>query len=215
MPSIDVLCNEFHTPHDAAFFLSRPKYAHHISSKYDELKKSEKGSKQQHKVHKYITSCEMVMAPVHEAVVSLHISKVWDDISPQFYATFWSLTMYDLAVPHTSYEREVNKLKIQMKAIDDNQEMPPNKKKKEKERCTALQDKLLEEAKKQMEHVQRILQRLKLEKDNWLLASKLLELLHFCHLTLKKQRFITLEILKCIMFVVQLSVHYPILWFTC
>lgn len=31
MPSIDVLCNEFHTPHDAAFFLSRPMYAHHIS----------------------------------------------------------------------------------------------------------------------------------------------------------------------------------------
>ncbi|XP_002763278.3 THO complex subunit 2 isoform X6 [Callithrix jacchus] len=171
VPSIDVLCNEFHTPHDAAFFLSRPMYAHHISSKYDELKKSEKGSKQQHKVHKYITSCEMVMAPVHEAVVSLHVSKVWDDISPQFYATFWSLTMYDLAVPHTSYEREVNKLKIQMKAIDDNQEMPPNKKKKEKERCTALQDKLLEEEKKQMEHVQRVLQRLKLEKDNWLLAK--------------------------------------------
>uniref|UniRef100_A0A0P6J0X7 THO complex subunit 2 n=1 Tax=Heterocephalus glaber TaxID=10181 RepID=A0A0P6J0X7_HETGA len=171
VPSIDVLCNEFHTPHDAAFFLSRPMYAHHISSKYDELKKSEKGSKQQHKVHKYITSCEMVMAPVHEAVVSLHVSKVWDDISPQFYSTFWSLTMYDLAVPHTSYEREVNKLKVQMKAIDDNQEMPPNKKKKEKERCTALQDKLLEEEKKQMEHVQRVLQRLKLEKDNWLLAK--------------------------------------------
>ncbi|XP_057353480.1 THO complex subunit 2-like [Manis pentadactyla] len=171
VPSIDVLCNEFHTPYDAAFFLSRPMYAQHISSKYDELKKSENGSKQQHKVHKYITSCEMVMAPVHEAVVSLHVSELWDDISPQFYATFWSLTMYDLAVPHTSYEREVNKLKVQMKAIDDNQEMPPNKKKKEKERCTALQDKLLEEEKKQMEHVQRVLQRLKLEKDNWLLAK--------------------------------------------
>lgn len=62
---------------------------------------------------------------------------------------------------------------------------PPNKKKKEKERCTALQDKLLEEEKKQMEHVQRVLQRLKLEKDNWLLASKLLELLHsyYCQMT--------------------------------
>lgn len=98
-------------------------FTFYFQSKYDELKKSEKGSKQQHKVHKYITSCEIVMAPVHEAVVSLHVSKVWDDISPQFYATFWSLTMYDLAVPHTSYEREVNKLKVQMKAIDDNQEM--------------------------------------------------------------------------------------------
>lgn len=63
------------------------------------------------------------MAPVHDAVISLHLPKVWDDISPQFYATFWSLTMYDLAVPHSSYDREVNKLKVQMKAIDDNQEM--------------------------------------------------------------------------------------------
>lgn len=49
---------------------------------------------------------------------------------------------------------------------------PLNKKKKEKERCTALQDKLQEEEKKQLEHVQRVLQRLKLEKDNWLLASE-------------------------------------------
>lgn len=48
-----------------------------------------------------------------------------------------------------------------------------NKKKKEKERCTALQDKLQEEEKKQLEHVQRVLHRLKLEKDNWLLASKI------------------------------------------
>ncbi|XP_056328922.1 THO complex subunit 2 [Danio aesculapii] len=171
VPSVDVLCNQLHTPHDAAFFLSRPMYAHQILSKYDELKKAEKGNRQQQKVHKYITASEQVMAPVHEAVVSLHLPKVWDDLRPQFYATFWSLTMYDLAVPHNAYDREVNKLKMQIKSIDDNTEMPPNKKKKEKERCTALQDKLQEEEKKQLEHVQRVLHRLKLEKDNWLLAK--------------------------------------------
>ncbi|XP_062856432.1 THO complex subunit 2 isoform X2 [Trichomycterus rosablanca] len=171
VPSIDVLCNQFHTPHDAAFFLSRPMYAHQILAKYDELKKADKGNRQQQKVQKYISACEQVMAPVHEAVVSLHLPRVWDDLRPQFYATFWSLTMYDLAVPHAAYGREVNKLKMQMKAIDDNAEMPMNKKKKEKERCTALQDKLLEEEKKQLEHVQRVLNRLKLEKDNWLLAK--------------------------------------------
>ncbi|TSL89846.1 THO complex subunit 2 [Bagarius yarrelli] len=171
VPSIDVLCNQFHTPHDAAFFLSRPMYAHQIMAKYEELKKAEKGNRQQQKVHKYIAACEQVMAPVHEAVVSLHPPRVWDDLRPQFYATFWSLTMYDLSVPHNAYDREVNKLKMQMKAIDENPEMPLNKKKKEKERCTALQDKLLEEEKKQLEHVQRVLQRLKLEKDNWLITK--------------------------------------------
>uniref|UniRef100_A0AAY4AW48 THO complex subunit 2 n=1 Tax=Denticeps clupeoides TaxID=299321 RepID=A0AAY4AW48_9TELE len=171
VPSIDVLCNQYHTPHDAAFYLSRPMYAHQILSKYDELKKAEKGSRQQPKVQKYVAACDMVMAPVHEAVLSLHPPRVWDDIRPQFYATFWSLTMYDLAVPHGAYEREVNKLKAQIKAMEENQEMPLNKKKKEKERCTALQEKLLEEERKQQEHVQRVHHRLKLEKDNWLLAK--------------------------------------------
>lgn len=92
-------------------------------SKYDELKKAEKGNKQQQKVHKYVAACDQVMTPVHEAVVSLHPARVWDDLRPQFYATFWSLTMYDLAVPHAAYEREVNKLKAQIKAIEENPEI--------------------------------------------------------------------------------------------
>lgn len=92
-------------------------------SKYDELKKAEKGNRQQQKVHKYVAACETVMTPVHEAVMSLHPARVWDDIRPQFYATFWSLTMYDLAVPHSAYDREVNKLKVQIKAIEDNSEI--------------------------------------------------------------------------------------------
>lgn len=180
VPSIDVLCNQFHTPHDAAFFLSRPMYAHQIlvsiysfvekynqfallyfsasslfmikkgknksfdivygvfiftftkmhlfylQSKYDELKKAEKGNKQQQKNNKYVAACEQVMKPVHESVVSLHPARVWDDLRPQFYATFWSLTMYDLAVPHAAYEREVNKLKAQIREIEENTEMVRN-----------------------------------------------------------------------------------------
>ncbi|XP_030637187.1 THO complex subunit 2 [Chanos chanos] len=171
VPSIDVLCKLYHTPHDAAFFLSRPMYSHHIQSKFEELKRADKGSRGQQKLQKYVSACEMVMSPVHEAVMSLHPPRVWDDLRPQFYVTFWSLSMYDLAVPHDAYEREVNKLKSQVKALEDNTDMPLNKKKKEKERCTALQDKLQEEERKQLEHVQRVLHRLKLEKDNWLFAK--------------------------------------------
>lgn len=95
----------------------------HTQSRYDELKKAEKGNRQQQKAHKYVAACEQVMTPVHEAVVSLHPARVWDDLRPQFYATFWSLTMYDLAVPHSAYEREVNKLKVQIKAIEENPEI--------------------------------------------------------------------------------------------
>lgn len=64
---------------------------------------------------------------------------------------------------------------------------PLNKKKKEKERCTALQEKLQEEEKKQMDHVQRVLHRLKLEKDNWLLASKFTPTSYCCCFPTERQ----------------------------
>ena len=51
------------------------------------------------------------MEPVTQAMRPLHAKKIWDDISPQFLTTFWSLTMYDLYVPHAVYEREIAKLK--------------------------------------------------------------------------------------------------------
>uniref|UniRef100_UPI00358DF603 THO complex subunit 2 isoform X2 n=1 Tax=Myxine glutinosa TaxID=7769 RepID=UPI00358DF603 len=169
MPSIDVLCMQFHTPPDAAFFLCRPMYAHQILSKYDETKKSDKSSKPT-KAQRYMQASATIMAPVQEAVQCLHPSRVWEDMSPQFYATFWSLAMYDLAVPTASYSREVGKLEAQLRVIEDTQDMPMNKKKKEKERCMALIDKLRDEEKKQQDHTLRVFARLKQEKDSWFLG---------------------------------------------
>ncbi|XP_077282692.1 uncharacterized protein LOC143908776 isoform X1 [Temnothorax americanus] len=39
------------------------------------------------------------MASVAQSVRSLHPLKVWEEISPQFLFTFWSLSMYDLSLP--------------------------------------------------------------------------------------------------------------------
>lgn len=59
------------------------------------------------------------MAPIVESVIPLHSIKVWEDISPQFLVTFWSLTMYDLYVPTESYQREINKIKqLSLTAMD-------------------------------------------------------------------------------------------------
>ncbi len=60
---------------------------------------------------KYLEATSFVMDPVIESVRTLHPSKVWDDIHPQFLVTFWSLSMYDLQVPVESYQREISKLK--------------------------------------------------------------------------------------------------------
>ncbi len=48
-----------------------------------------------------------------------------------------------------------------------------SKRKKERERCQNLIDKLQDEEKKQLEHVNRVNQRLKHEKDDWFKTSKI------------------------------------------
>ena len=47
----------------------------------------------------------------------------WSPCSPQFYGTFWTLTMYDLHVPSPSYEKEIAKIKVTMATVDDNKEI--------------------------------------------------------------------------------------------
>lgn len=71
------------------------------------------------KQQKWYEALREVMLPVIQSVQPLHSSKVWEDISPQFMVTFWSLTMFDLYVPLESYQREINKLKsLSQQALD-------------------------------------------------------------------------------------------------
>ena len=104
------------------------------------------------------------MSPVTEAIRPLYSEKVWEDISPQFLTTFWSLTMHDLFVPEDIYAKEIQKLKNTK--IDET--LTSSRKKKEKERLQTLMDKLTEEQRRQRDHVDRVMARLKSEKDNWI-----------------------------------------------
>jgi len=58
-----------------------------------------------------LDATQLIMNPIVESVRPLHSAKVWEDISPQFLVTFWSLSMYDLHVPNEIYQREIGKLK--------------------------------------------------------------------------------------------------------
>nr|KAI8743009.1 THO complex subunit 2-like [Biomphalaria glabrata] len=73
--------------------------------KYDELKKLK--DKKNHKTICYINAYKEVMGPVVEAIKPVFSSKIWDDLMPQFYITFWSLSMYDLYVPEGAYEKQI------------------------------------------------------------------------------------------------------------
>lgn len=168
LPSIHSMLQEYHIHADVAFFLARPMFTHAISQKYDQLRKSDTSMKKltsSQKLEKYIEASSFVMNPVIESVRPLHHSKVWEDISPQFLVSFWSLTMYDLQTPNESYQREINKLKLQIAALPTNESS--SKGKKELERLQTFIEKLQEEKKKQQEHVEKIMGRLNEEKDSW------------------------------------------------
>lgn len=197
LPSIHSMLQEYNIHADVAFFLTRPMFSHQINvsarqrfslstishlqttlhcqlqQKYDLLRKSDANGKKlttAQKLEKYLEATAEIMDPIVDSVRPLHQPKVWEDISPQFLVSFWSLSMYDLQVPSDTYQREINKLKQASAAVMDSKEMNASKGKKEQERYLALIEKLQDEKKKQQEHVDKIMHRLQQEKDTWFLS---------------------------------------------
>ncbi|XP_077559324.1 THO complex subunit 2-like protein isoform X3 [Haemaphysalis longicornis] len=206
LPPVDQLLLRFHVQSDVAFFLARPMFGHQINLKFDDAKRKDKSFKTlaaAQKLQRYVDAVDQVMSQVVESVRPLHPAKTWEDLSPQFYVTFWSLSMYDLHVPTSSYQREVQKLRDASNS-EENKDMAPSKRKKEKDRCDALADKLSEEERKQQEHCTRVLARLRSEKDVWFSSrsSKNETIMQFLQLCVfPRCTFTALDALYCAKFV--------------
>ncbi|ROT72097.1 putative THO complex subunit 2 [Penaeus vannamei] len=148
LPSIGSLLSDYHINAD---------------SRYDELRRQDRGEKKltiEQKKDRYIQACNEVFDPIVSSIQPHFSIKVWEDMDPSFFLTFWTLTMSDLEVPHHMYEKEIKK-------IDANVSPSANKRKKETDRLLALKEKLQEEEKRQKEHVDRVYARLQQEKDGW------------------------------------------------
>ena len=63
----------------------------------------------------------------HKYQIRLTRPKCWRHsnfcFSPTFYVTFWSLGVYDINVPTTSYEKQVTQLQNQISSIEDSENM--------------------------------------------------------------------------------------------
>ncbi|CAL9126100.1 unnamed protein product [Musa textilis] len=97
--------------------------------------------------------------------------KAWNSLSPDLYATFWGLTLYDLHVPKIRYESEIAKQHAAIKALEeisDNSSMAITKRKKDKEKIQEVLDRLTSEFQKHEQHVASVHHRLAREKDKWL-----------------------------------------------
>ena len=172
LPPIGELLSENHINADVAFFLIRPLYTHMLHSKYDELRRKDRVERKQTSEQRkllYIEACQEVFKPILEDIRPHYNSKVWEDMDPTFFLTFWTLTMSDLEVPTHIYEKELKKINDQYNQYSrmNKDEMASNKRKKEIDRLATLKDKLQDEEKRQKEHVERVYARLEQEKDKW------------------------------------------------
>ncbi|CAH2033971.1 unnamed protein product [Thlaspi arvense] len=113
----------------------------------------------------------IMWSDVLDTVRTMLPSKSWNSLSPDLYATFWGLSLYDLHVPRNRYESEISKQHAALKTLEevaDNSSSAITKRKKEKERIQESLDRLTSELKKHEEHVASVRRRLSREKDKWL-----------------------------------------------
>ncbi|XP_065856982.1 THO complex subunit 2 isoform X2 [Euphorbia lathyris] len=113
----------------------------------------------------------IIWSDLLETVRTMLPSKAWNSLSPDLYATFWGLTLYDLYVPRHRYESEIAKQHAALKALEeisDNSSSAISKRKKDKERIQESLDRLTSELHKHEENVASVRRRLSREKDKWL-----------------------------------------------
>lgn len=168
LPPLPELLSEYHVDADVAFFLHRPVLTQKIAVKAEFLRKLSdvKPDTLELSIARYTEASKLAMEPIVESITPLLPTKVWEDISPEFYVTFWSLSMYDLRVPVEMYEKEITRLKNAAAAVTKDSSVG-NKGKKERERFNTLIEKLKDEQKRQEEHVARVHARLQRECTNW------------------------------------------------
>ncbi|XP_013175234.1 PREDICTED: THO complex subunit 2 isoform X1 [Papilio xuthus] len=168
LPPLQELLQDYHVDADVAFFLHRPVLAQKITAKTEALRKESdsKTESQEQSIERYCSASKEILEPVIISITPLLPSRVWEDISPEFYVSFWSLSMYDLKVPEESYDREIERLKsaAATAAKDISQGA---KGKKEQERFKTLIEKLQEERRRQREHTGRVSARLQRECAGW------------------------------------------------
>lgn len=175
LPTLDEFHEVYGITPDVSFFLTRPVYRFEIQEKILSLKQSlpQEGElvpkhKQLDLNKKFCETCDNIFRPVVESSISLQASRIWNNLSPLLYVTFWSLSMYDVYTPEERYDEETRKIKISIDEIDDNKEITSaSKKRKEKERCQVLVEKMASEKKVQIEHNKLIQVWLESRKDAW------------------------------------------------
>lgn len=139
----------------------QPKGPAASESKEEQLRRKEQRAKQM-----LLAMRNKKRSPLARTCRELLPGETWDALSPEFYATFWSLSLYDLQVPKRCYQRVAAEVRESIKALKE------AKQKKEGERMQKTLKRLNEEQDKQSDNFAKVHERLLREKEGWFRSIK-------------------------------------------
>ncbi|VDM18706.1 unnamed protein product [Hydatigera taeniaeformis] len=167
--SIDQMMSEYSVPADTAFCLFRSlflqKVAHLFEASVEKSDDDDKGVSANKAA--YVKAARTVIADVARSIEPLYPPRVWEELGTAFFATFWCLESGDLVFPSAAYQRQRHILRSQLDAIEQNSDLNSDKKRREKERCQTLINRLSKEQDARRVHVDRIRAWLLSERDTW------------------------------------------------
>uniref|UniRef100_A0A0D9V9I6 THO complex subunit 2 n=1 Tax=Leersia perrieri TaxID=77586 RepID=A0A0D9V9I6_9ORYZ len=181
IPPLEDLINKYHIEPDVAFLIYRPVMRLFKSTNgsdtcwpLDDNEEGESVSSDDLILHLDTSHKSIMWSHLLSTVKNTLPTKAWNSLSPEIYATFWGLTLYDLHFPKDRYDAEIKKLHENLKQLEDNSDnssIAISRRKKDKERIQDLLDRLNNESQKHQQHIASVLQRLRREKDKWLSSS--------------------------------------------
>ncbi|KQK15793.1 THO complex subunit 2 isoform X2 [Brachypodium distachyon] len=181
IPPLEDLVYKYHIEPDVAFLIYRPVMRLFKSANggdtcwpLDDNEEGESVSCDDMILHGDSSQKLIMWSDLLNTIRTILPTKAWIALSPELYATFWGLTLYDLHFPKDRYDAEIKKLHDNLKQLEDNSDnssIAISRRKKDKERIQDLLDKLNNESEKHQQHVVSVFQRLTREKDKWLSSS--------------------------------------------
>nr|CDS33837.1 tho complex subunit 2 [Hymenolepis microstoma] len=167
--SLEQMMKEYSVPADTAFCLYRSLFLQNVAQLFESLVEKSDDDDKSVAANRaaYVKAAHTVVTNVARSVEPLYPPRVWVDLDPAFFATFWCLESGDLVFPSAAYQRQRNALRSQMDSIETNVEMTSDKKRREKERCQTLLNRLAREQDQRKVHVDRIRAWLLTERNSW------------------------------------------------
>ncbi|KAJ3025707.1 UNVERIFIED_CONTAM: THO complex subunit 2 [Siphonaria sp. JEL0065] len=168
VPDIDVLRNDYKLTPDVAFAILRPKLQHitrhEVTEKPSISNAMDMDGTTPSNIHPNLL-------PILESVQCTLPESIWKILSPQFYITFWSLTLCDIDFPQSKYQSEIEKIKATIASLTADKSNSglntPAKRRKDIERHRLTISLLEKEMAVHETHVKKVMERLKRECLDW------------------------------------------------